>query len=96
MPPNPYAYRVSGVAGWTQYLSCGYFGGLIKSQYHTFMEQTKMLKITGGELRDNPGWWKIDGQVEGEAEKWSFVRKPDGSIWDCRPQFRRPPGLTIA
>jgi hypothetical protein len=30
------------------------------------METTKRLLLTGGELIENLGWWKIDGRVEGE------------------------------
>jgi hypothetical protein len=45
------------------------------------METTKRLLLTGGELIENPGWWKIDGRVEGESDHWSVVRKPDGTWW---------------
>jgi hypothetical protein len=45
------------------------------------MESTKRLLLTGGELFENPGWWKIDGRVEGESDHWSVVRKPDASWW---------------
>jgi hypothetical protein len=37
--------------------------------------------LTGGELRDHPGW-KIDGRIEGESDHWSVVRKPDGTYWE--------------
>jgi hypothetical protein len=61
------------------------------------MKDKKRIKITGGELRDNPGYWKIDGQYEGEVEKWSFVRKPDGSIWDvARVDLFPPDGQALA
>jgi hypothetical protein len=38
--------------------------------------------VKGGELLDHPGWWKIDEEIEGETEHWSFVRKPDGTYWE--------------
>jgi len=38
--------------------------------------------VKGGELQDHPGWWKIDEEVEGESEHWSYVRKPDGTYWE--------------
>jgi hypothetical protein len=38
--------------------------------------------VKGGELLDHPGWWKIDEEIEGASEHWSFVRKPDGTYWE--------------
>jgi len=55
------------------------------------MENTKRLQLTGGELRDQPGWWKIDGRVEGESEHWSVVRKPDGTYWYVAATHIFPP-----
>jgi hypothetical protein len=48
--------------------------------------------LTDGELRDHPGWWKIDGRIEGESESWSFVRKPDGTFWEVAGVHIFPPG----
>jgi hypothetical protein len=45
----------------------------------TDLNYTKRLILTGGELRDHPGRWKIDGRMEDESQRWSFVRKPDGT-----------------
>jgi hypothetical protein len=46
------------------------------------MDSNKRFMLKGGELRDYPGWWKIDEGIEGESEHWSFVRKPDGTYWE--------------
>ena len=46
------------------------------------MNTTERLVLTGGELRDHPGWWKIDGRIEGDSEHWSVIRKPDGTYWE--------------
>ena len=46
------------------------------------MDSDKRFMLKGGELRDYPGWWKIDEGIEGESEHWSFVRKPDGTYWE--------------
>jgi hypothetical protein len=35
-----------------------------------------------GELKDHPGWWKLDGRTEGKSEYWSVVWKPDGTYWE--------------
>src|SRR5215469_5517951 len=56
------------------------------------MEPKKQMKIAGGELRDYPGWYKIDGRIEGEAESWSAIRKPDGSWWRVAATHIFPPG----
>jgi hypothetical protein len=45
------------------------------------VDTAKRWLISGGELLENPGWWKIDGRVEGESDRWSVVRKLDGSWW---------------
>jgi hypothetical protein len=55
------------------------------------METTKRLMLTGGELRDHPGWWKIDGRTPGESEHWSIVRKPDGTFWEVVGVHTLPP-----
>jgi hypothetical protein len=47
--------------------------------------------LTGGELRDQPGWWKIDGRIEGESKSWSFVRKTDGTYWEVAGVHVFPP-----
>lgn len=52
----------------------------------------KKVTIKGGELRDNPGWYKLDGRVEGESESWSAIRKPDGSWWWVAATHIFPPG----
>jgi hypothetical protein len=46
------------------------------------MDATKRLMLSGGEPIEYPGWWKIDGRIEGESGSWSVVRKPDGSWWN--------------
>src|SRR6266403_398407 len=43
---------------------------------------TKQIKVSGGELQDWPGYWKITGRIEGESDSWSIVRKPDGTYWE--------------
>jgi hypothetical protein len=55
------------------------------------MEEKRVL-IRGGELRDNPGWYKIDGRIEDEADSWSAVRKPDGTWWWVAATHIFPPG----
>ncbi len=45
------------------------------------METAKRLITFCGELKDAPGFWKIDGYIEGESGHWSVVRKPDGTWW---------------
>ncbi len=54
--------------------------------------KNKKMTIKGGELRDNPGWYKLDGRVEGESESWSAIRKPDGSWWWVAATHFFPPG----
>ena len=56
------------------------------------MDTTKRLMLTGGELIENPGYWKIDARVEGESDHWSVVRKPDGSWWYVAATHIFPPG----
>jgi hypothetical protein len=56
------------------------------------MDTTKRLLLSGGELLENPGFWKIDGRVEGESDHWSVVRKPDGSWWYVAGTHIFPPG----
>jgi hypothetical protein len=48
--------------------------------------------LTGGELIENPGYWKIDARVKGESDHWSVVRKPDGSWWYVAATHIFPPG----
>ena len=55
------------------------------------MDTTKRFLLSGGELRDQPGWWKIDGRVEDESEHWSVVRKPDGTYWYVAATHIFPP-----
>jgi hypothetical protein len=43
---------------------------------------TKRLILSGGELRDCPGFWKITGRIEGDSDSWSILRKPDGTYWE--------------
>jgi hypothetical protein len=50
------------------------------------------LILTGGELKDHPGWWKINGRPEGESKGWSFLRKPDGTFWEVAGEHFFPPG----
>jgi hypothetical protein len=56
------------------------------------VDTTKRLVLTGGELIENPGYWKIDGRVEGQSDRWSVVRKPDGSWWYVAAAHIFPPG----
>ena len=56
------------------------------------MSANKRLILTGGELKDHPGWWKVDGRLEGESEHWSFLRKPDGTFWEVAGVHIFPPG----
>lgn len=56
------------------------------------MGTTKRLMLTGGELIENPGYWKIDARVKGESDHWSVVRKPDGSWWYVAATHIFPPG----
>ncbi len=56
------------------------------------METTKRSFTWCGEFRDAPGWWKIDGYIEGESEHWSVVRKPDGTWWHVVGTHIAPPG----
>jgi hypothetical protein len=55
------------------------------------METTKRSFTWCGEFRDAPGWWKIDGYIEGESEHWSVVRKPDGTWWHVVGTHIAPP-----
>lgn len=43
---------------------------------------TKRLILSGGELRDCPGFWKITGRMEGDSDSWSILRKPDRTYWE--------------
>jgi len=54
--------------------------------------KNKKMMIKGGELRDNPGWYKIDRRLEGESASWSAIRKPDGSWWWVAATHFFPPG----
>jgi hypothetical protein len=57
------------------------------------METTNRRLITWcGEFKDAPGFWKIDGYVEGESGHWSVVRKPDGTWWYVAATHIAPPG----
>jgi hypothetical protein len=56
------------------------------------METSKRLITRGGELVDYPGWYKIDGRMEDEAESWSVIRKPDGTWWWVAATHIFPPG----
>jgi len=39
--------------------------------------------IAGGQLREQPGWWKIEAKIEGDDERgFSCIRKADGTYWD--------------
>jgi hypothetical protein len=52
---------------------------------------SKRLIITGGELRDYPGHWKLSGRVDGEPGEWSVLRKPDGTYWEVVAEHLFPP-----
>ncbi len=56
------------------------------------MDTSKCLITKGGELVDYPGWYKIDGRMEHEAESWSVNRKPDGTWWWVATTHIFPPG----
>jgi hypothetical protein len=53
--------------------------------------ETKRLILSGGELQDWPGHWKITGRFEDESDTWSIVRKPDGSFWEVAGVHYFPP-----
>jgi DNA-binding beta-propeller fold protein YncE len=55
-------------------------------------DTTKRLLLSGGQPIEYPGWWKIDGRVEGESRSWSVVRKPDGTWWYVAVNHIFPPG----
>ena len=55
-------------------------------------DTTKRLLLSGGQPIEYPGWWKIDGRVEGESRSWSIVRKPDGTWWYVAVNHIFPPG----
>ena len=56
------------------------------------METNKRLLLRGSELREHPGWYKVDGRMEDESESWSAVRKADGSWWWVSAVHIFPPG----
>ena len=56
------------------------------------MDATRRLLTWCGELKDAPGFWKIDGYIEGESGHWSVVRKPDGTWWYVAGTHIFPPG----
>jgi hypothetical protein len=56
------------------------------------MDTAKRWITKGGELVEHPGWYKIDGRIEGESEYWSVVRKPDGTLWWVAASHIFPPG----
>lgn len=45
-------------------------------------QTTRRETVTGGELRDYPGCWRLTVRIEGKTEEWSVVRKPDGTYWE--------------
>jgi len=53
--------------------------------------ETRRETVSGGELLDYPGHWKITGRVEGESDSWSIVRKPDGTFWEVAGTHFFPP-----
>jgi hypothetical protein len=55
------------------------------------VDTTKRLMLTGGELIETLGYWKIDGRVDGESDHWSVGRKPDGSWWYVAATHIFPP-----
>jgi hypothetical protein len=54
-------------------------------------ETAKQLNISGGELLDWPGHWKITGRVEGESDSWSVAPRPDGTFWEVAGTHYFPP-----
>jgi hypothetical protein len=64
----------------------------VQTQLEGDVEESKRVLITAGELRDNPGWYKIDGRVEDEADSWSAVRGPDDTWWWVAATHIFPPG----
>lgn len=55
------------------------------------MHKPKQFFKGGGQLADNPGWYKIDGGTEDGSGSWSVVRKPDGSWWWVAAEHIFPP-----
>lgn len=49
--------------------------------------------VKGGERKDYPGWYKLDGRVEKQSQKaFGMVRKPDGTWWWVAAEHYFPPG----
>src|SRR5882762_1441337 len=74
-----------------RFVSAPLWGQVYACSEGASMDTTKRLVLTGGELRDHPGYWKIDGRIEGESEQWSVVRKPDGTYWEVAGFHIFPP-----
>src|SRR5437868_2929105 len=54
----------------------------LSANVHWNHMDTKRAVLSGGELRDYPGHWKITLRLDGEEGEWSVVRKPDGTYWE--------------
>jgi hypothetical protein len=68
-------------------LRCGSFCGVkagppAKRRIIRIMVETKRRILSGGEITDFPGHWKITEKIEGEDREWSVIRKPDGTYWE--------------
>lgn len=56
------------------------------------MEPKKTIIVKGGELKDYPGWYKLDGRLEDDLNKaFGMVRKPDGTWWWVAGEHYFPP-----
>jgi hypothetical protein len=44
--------------------------------------ETERRTLSGCEIADFPGHWKITEKIEGEDREWSVIRKPDGTYWE--------------
>jgi hypothetical protein len=56
------------------------------------MEPKKTVIVKGGELKDHPGWYKLDGRLEDDLNKaFGMVRKPDGTWWRVAGEHYFPP-----
>jgi hypothetical protein len=56
------------------------------------MEPKRTVIVKGGELKDHPGWYKLDGRLEDDLNKaFGMVRKPDGTWWRVAGEHYFPP-----
>jgi hypothetical protein len=56
------------------------------------MEAKKALIVKSGELKDHPGWYKLNGRLEDDLNKtFGMIRKPDGTWWWVAGEHYFPP-----